>query len=79
MKTLYGEPILEIESHLTVRELMDLLSQRNPYEPVKIFVDVSAEFDMECPDIYPEYPELDETSGLCYDPKTDRFIIRQKL
>lgn len=79
MATLYGEPILEIETHLTVRELIDLLSQRDPNEPVKIFTDVSAEFDMDCPDIYPEYPELDETSGLCYDPKTDWFIVRRKL
>ena len=76
---LYGEPVREIEKNLTVRELIELLSQRDPDEPVEIFVDVSAEYNIDYPDIDPDYPELDETSGLCYDPNTDWFIVRRKL
>lgn len=79
MATLYGEPITEIEQYLTVRELMDLLSQRDPDECVEIFADVSVEIAADYPDIDPEYPELDETHGLCYDPKTDRLVIRREL
>ena len=58
-----------IRKHLTNKELIEILSQRNPNEEVNILVDYSTCYGAE------KYSEIKEQDGVCFVEEDNQLVI----